>query len=234
MDIKYGSGEKIVSKTKNASLDRFLERGKDTPSVAVVADQLATIEMVAAEGLPPQEEGGRLGDASDVAALEKHVAGSQVEQRKNSQEDMILLQVDVGGQQQPPPFFSGSNRDNRMEGPGEDSSHLAGISLLKQGPMALRDNETMHGDKFFSLSDHSSWSSNLDLEADKTSSEFDSEVSSSALGKETQESSKNATVRKKQRKRSEQVGPNKHSINSKDTKGLKGLQWEYSKDDNVI
>ncbi|KAJ1100055.1 hypothetical protein NDU88_005144 [Pleurodeles waltl] len=87
---------------------------------------------------------------------------------------------------------------------------------------------------FFSLSDHSSWSSNLDLEADKTSSEFDSEVSSSALGKETQESSKNATVRKKQRKRSEQVGPNKHSINSLDTKGLQGLQWEYSKDDLTL
>ncbi|KAJ1208189.1 hypothetical protein NDU88_003575 [Pleurodeles waltl] len=94
----------------------------------------------------------------------------------------------------------------------------------------------MQGDKFFSLSDHSSWSSNeqLDLEADKTSSEFDSEVSSLALGKETHESSKNAMVRKKQRKRSQQVGPNKHSINSLDTKGLQGLQWEYSKDDLTI
>ncbi|KAJ1176088.1 hypothetical protein NDU88_001371 [Pleurodeles waltl] len=83
-----------------------------------------------------------------------------------------------------------------MEGPGEDSLHLAGISSLKQGPMVLRDNETMQGDKFFSLSDHSSWSSNeqLDLEAGKTSSEFDSEVSSSVLGKETHESSKNATT----------------------------------------
>ncbi|KAJ1208569.1 hypothetical protein NDU88_003953 [Pleurodeles waltl] len=241
MDIKHGSGEKIVSKIKNASLDRFLERRKDipargidTPSVAVVADQLATIEMVAAEGLPPQEEGGRQGDASDLAALEKHVAGSQVEQRKNSQDDMILSQVDVGGQQQPQHKFFGSNRDNRMEGAGEDSSHPAGISLLKQGPMVLRDNETMQGDTFFSLSDHSSWSSNLDLEADKTSSEFDSEVSSSALGKETHESSKNATVRKKQRKRSEQVGPNKHSINSLDTKGIQDLQWVYSKDDLTL
>ncbi|KAJ1173707.1 hypothetical protein NDU88_005533 [Pleurodeles waltl] len=92
----------------------------------------------------------------------------------------------------------------------------------------------MQGDTFFSLSDHSSWSSNLDLEADKTSSEFDSEVSSSALGKETHESSKNATVRKKQRKRSEQVGPNKHSTNSLDIKGLQGLQWEYSKDDLTL
>ncbi|KAJ1099280.1 hypothetical protein NDU88_004382 [Pleurodeles waltl] len=167
---------------------------------------------------PPPEEGGRQSGVLDVAALEKQVAGSQVEQRKNFQDDMILPQVDVGGQQQPQQKFLGSN--------GE-SSHLAGISLLKQGPMVLRDNETMQGDTFFSLWDHSSWSSNeqLDLEADKTSSEFDSEVSSLALGKETNESRKNATVRKKQRKRSEQVGPNKHSINSLDTKGLQGLQW---------
>ncbi|KAJ1190822.1 hypothetical protein NDU88_000141 [Pleurodeles waltl] len=94
----------------------------------------------------------------------------------------------------------------------------------------------MQGDTFFSLSDHSSWSSNeqLDLEADKTSSELDSELSSLALGRDSHESSKNATVRKKQRKRSEQVGPNKHSINSLDTKGLQGLQWEYSKDDLTL
>ncbi|KAJ1133229.1 hypothetical protein NDU88_011526 [Pleurodeles waltl] len=94
----------------------------------------------------------------------------------------------------------------------------------------------MQGDTFFSLSDHSSWSSNeqLDLEADKTSFELDSEVSSLALGRESHESSKNATVRKKQRKRSEQVGPNKHSINSLDTKGLQDLQWEYSKDDLAL
>ncbi|KAJ1214169.1 hypothetical protein NDU88_001795 [Pleurodeles waltl] len=39
---------------------------------------------------------------------------------------------------------------------------------------------------------------------------------------------------KKQRKRSEQVGPNKHSINSLDTKGPQGLQWEYSKDDLTL
>ncbi|KAJ1206837.1 hypothetical protein NDU88_002234 [Pleurodeles waltl] len=66
----------------------------------------------------------------------------------------------------------------------------------------------MQGDTFFSLSDHSSWSSNeqLDLEADKTSSELDSEVSSLALGRESHESSKNAT----------------------------GLQWEYSKDDLTL
>ncbi|KAJ1142698.1 hypothetical protein NDU88_009011 [Pleurodeles waltl] len=74
----------------------------------------------------------------------------------------------------------------------------------------------------------------LDLEADKTSSEFESEVSSLALGKELHKSSGNATVRKKQRKRSEQVGPNKHSINPLDTKGLQGLQWEYSKDDLTL
>ncbi|KAJ1197431.1 hypothetical protein NDU88_001291 [Pleurodeles waltl] len=94
----------------------------------------------------------------------------------------------------------------------------------------------MQGDTFFSLSDHSSWSSNeqLDSEADKASSELDSEVSSLAPGRESHGSSKNATVRKKQKKRSKQVGPNKHSTNSLDTKGLQGLQWEYSKDDLTL
>ncbi|KAJ1211550.1 hypothetical protein NDU88_006908 [Pleurodeles waltl] len=110
------------------------------------------------------------------------------------------------------------------------------LSQVERRPVELRDNETIQGDKFFSLSDHSSWSSNeqLDLEADKTSSEFESEVSSLALGKELQESSRSATVRKKQRKRSEQVGPNKHSTNPLDTKGLQGFQWEYSKDDLTL
>ncbi|KAJ1179408.1 hypothetical protein NDU88_004642 [Pleurodeles waltl] len=183
--------------------------------------------MAAAEGPPRQEDGGRQSDVVDVAALEKQVTGSQVEQRKNSQGDMILPQVDEGSQQQ--------SQQELLSGNG-DSPHLAGISLLKRGPVMLRDNETTQGDKFFSLSDHSSWSSNeqLDLEADKTSSELDSEVSALALGRESHESSKNATVRKKQRKRSEQVGPNKHSINSLDTKGLQGLQWEYSKDDLTL
>ncbi|KAJ1190823.1 hypothetical protein NDU88_000142 [Pleurodeles waltl] len=83
MDTKHGSGEKIVSKIKNASLDRIFERGKDilaggtdTPSVAVVAGQLATVAMAAAEAPPPQEDGGRQSDVVDVAALEKQVTGS--------------------------------------------------------------------------------------------------------------------------------------------------------------
>ncbi|KAJ1197430.1 hypothetical protein NDU88_001290 [Pleurodeles waltl] len=178
MDTKHGSGEKTGSKIKNASLDRFFERGKDilaggtyTPSVVVMADQLATIEMAAAEGPPPQEDGGRQSDGLDVAALGKQVTGSQAEQRKSFQGDMIPPQVDVGSQQQPQQELPNSNGD---------SSHFAGISLLKQGPVMVRDNEIMQGDTFFSLSDHSSWSSNeqLDSEADKASSELDSEVSS--------------------------------------------------------
>ncbi|KAJ1202736.1 hypothetical protein NDU88_006533 [Pleurodeles waltl] len=56
-------------------------------------------------------------------------------------------------------------------------------------------------------------------------------MSSLMLGKELHESDKNATVRKKQRKRSEQLGLNKHSANSPDTKGL---QWEYSKGDLTL
>ncbi|KAJ1113578.1 hypothetical protein NDU88_001820 [Pleurodeles waltl] len=140
---------------------------------------------------------------------------------------MILPQVDMGDHQQlqqEPPSGSG------------DSPRPGGTSVLKQRPVILRDNETIQGDKFFSLSDHSSWSSNeqLDLEVDKTSSEFESEVSSLALGRESHESSRNATVRKKQRKRSEQVGLNKHPINPLDTKGPQGLQWEYSKDDLTL
>ncbi|KAJ1219116.1 hypothetical protein NDU88_006687 [Pleurodeles waltl] len=231
MDIKQGSGEKVVSKNKNASLDRFLERGKDIlaagvdtpPTTVEEADPLVTSEMAAADGPPPQEDGGRRNDVVEVAALEKQVTGSQTEQRESMQSVMILPQVDMGNQQEP------------LSGNG-DWPCPPGISLLKQWPAILRDNETTQGDKFFSLSDHSSWSSNeqLDLEADKTSSELDSEVSSLALGRESHESSKNATVRKKTKKRSEQVGPNKHSINPLDTKGPQGLQWEYSKDDLTL
>ncbi|KAJ1120408.1 hypothetical protein NDU88_008578 [Pleurodeles waltl] len=129
---------------------------------------------------------------------------------------------------------TGSQMEQREQREGAQSART--LSQVERRPVELRDNETIQGDKFFSLSDHSSWSSNeqLDLEADKTSSEFESEVSSLALGKELQESSRSATVRKKQRKRSEQVGPNKHSTNPLDTKGLQGLQWEYSKDDLTL
>ncbi|KAJ1201629.1 hypothetical protein NDU88_005435 [Pleurodeles waltl] len=207
MDIKQGLGEKVVSKNKSASLDRYFEKGKDilvggadTPPTAVEeVDPPVTEEMAAIDGPPPHEGGERQSDVVDVATLQKQVAGSQTEQRESAQSAMILSQVE-------------------------------------QRPVILRDNKTIQGDTFFSLSDHSSWSSNeqLDLEADKTSSEFESEVSSLALGKELHESSRNATVRKKQRKRSEQVGPNKPSINPFDTKGLQGLQWEYSKDDLTL
>ncbi|KAJ1193583.1 hypothetical protein NDU88_002879 [Pleurodeles waltl] len=129
---------------------------------------------------------------------------------------------------------TGSLMEQREQREGAQGARS--LLQVERRPVELRDNETIQGDKFFSLSDHSSWSSNeqLDLEADKTSSEFESEVSSLALGKELQESGRSATVRKKQRKRSEQVGPNKHSTNPLDTKGLQGLQWEYSKDDLTL
>ncbi|KAJ1188716.1 hypothetical protein NDU88_005473 [Pleurodeles waltl] len=129
---------------------------------------------------------------------------------------------------------TGSQMEQREQREGAQGARS--LLQVERRPVELRDNETIQGDKFFSLSDHSSWSSNeqLDLEADKTSSEFESEVSSLALGKELQESGRSATVRKKQRKRSEQVGPNKHSTNPLDTKGLQGLQWEYSKDDLTL
>ncbi|KAJ1211605.1 hypothetical protein NDU88_006963 [Pleurodeles waltl] len=162
-----------------------------------------------------------------MAALENQVTGSQAKQRESVQSVIIFPQVDEGNRQQ--------SQQEPISGNG-DSPHPAGISSLKQGPAKLSDNETTQGGKLFSLSDYSSWSSDeqLDLEVDKTSSELDSEISSLALGRESHESSKNATVRKKQRKRSEQVGPNKHSTNPLDTKGLQGLQWEYSKDDLTL
>ncbi|KAJ1109277.1 hypothetical protein NDU88_006640 [Pleurodeles waltl] len=183
--------------------------------------------MAAIDGPPPHEGGERQSDVVDVATLKKQGTESQMEQRESVQNVRILPQVVMGGHQQ--------LQQEPLSGSG-DSPLPGGIRVLKQRPVILRDNETTQGDKFFSLSDHSSWSSNeqLDLEADKTSSEFESEVSSLALGKELHESSRNATVRKKQRKRSEQVGPNKHSINPLDTKGLRGLQWEYSKDDLTL
>ncbi|KAJ1177422.1 hypothetical protein NDU88_002677 [Pleurodeles waltl] len=207
-DIKQGLGEKVVSKNKSASLDRYFEKGKDilvggidTPPAAVEeADPLVNEEKTAID-VPPPHEGGQ-SDAEDVATLQKQATGSQMEQREQR----------------------------------EGAQGARSLLQVERRPVELRDNETIQGDKFFSLSDHSSWSSNeqLDLEADKTSSEFESEVSSLALGKELQESGRSATVRKKQRKRSEQVGPNKHSTNPLDTKGLQGLQWEYSKDDLTL
>ncbi|KAJ1143617.1 hypothetical protein NDU88_009923 [Pleurodeles waltl] len=207
-DIKQGLGEKVVSKNKSASLDRYFEKGKDilvggidTPPAAVEeADPLVNEEMTAID-VPPPHEGGQ-SDAEDVATLQKQATGSQMEQREQR----------------------------------EGAQGARSLLQVERRPVELRDNETIQGDKFFSLSDHSSWSSNeqLDLEADKTSSEFESEVSSLALGKELQESGRSATVRKKQRKRSEQVGPNKHSTNPLDIKGLQGLQWEYSKDDLTL
>ncbi|XP_069098299.1 deleted in malignant brain tumors 1 protein-like [Pleurodeles waltl] len=139
--------------------------------------------------------------------------------------DVATLQV-TGSQME--------QKEQREQREGAQSDRT--LSQVERRPVELRDNEIIQGDKFFSLSDHSSWSSNeqLDLEADKTSSEFESEVSSLALGMELQESSRSATVRKKQRKRSEQVGLNKHSTNPLDNKGLQGLQWEYSKDDLTL
>ncbi|KAJ1112701.1 hypothetical protein NDU88_000962 [Pleurodeles waltl] len=108
-------------------------------------------------------------------------------------EDVATLQKQATGSQM-------KQREQREGAQGARS-----LLQVERRPVELHDNETIQGDKFFSLSDHSSWSSNeqLDLEADKTSSEFESEVSSLALGKELQESGRSATVRKKQRKRSE-------------------------------
>ncbi|KAJ1205667.1 hypothetical protein NDU88_001095 [Pleurodeles waltl] len=108
---------------------------------------------------------------------------------------MTLAHVEVVGQQQQQQNSPGCDEANRVDSPAEDLLHSAGTSSLKQGLIASRDNEITQGDKFFSLSDHSSWSSNeqLDLEADRTSSELDSEMSSLVLGKESHESSKNAT-----------------------------------------
>ncbi|KAJ1154159.1 hypothetical protein NDU88_006913 [Pleurodeles waltl] len=184
------------------------------------------------KGSPAGRRGGRV-YTSDAVRPKKHVADNQVDWLNSSQNDMTLAHEEVVGQQQQQQNSPGCDEANRADSPAEDLLHSAGTSSLKEGLIASRDNEITQGDKFFSLSDHSSWSSNeqLDLEADRTSSKLDSEMSSIVLGKESHDSSKNATVRKKQRKRSEQLGLNKHSTNSLDTKGL---QWEYSKGDLTL
>ncbi|KAJ1148890.1 hypothetical protein NDU88_001714 [Pleurodeles waltl] len=130
----------------------------------------------------------------------------------------------------------GRNEASSGGSPTEDLVNLANASLLNDGKMEMaqltipRDKEMMQSDTFFSLSDHSSWSTNeqLDFEADKISSEPDSEISYLTSGKELHESGKSATVRKKQRKRSEHSGSTKHPAKPQDTKGL---QWDYSKGD---
>ncbi|KAJ1154736.1 hypothetical protein NDU88_007479 [Pleurodeles waltl] len=94
-------------------------------------------------------------------------------------------------------------------------------------PATTRDKDLVQSDTFFSLSDHSSWSSNerSGSEAEKISLEPDSEISSLASDKEFPKSGKITTVKKKLRKRSEHVGSTKHSSTPQDTKGL---QWDYS------
>ncbi|KAJ1216251.1 hypothetical protein NDU88_003855 [Pleurodeles waltl] len=207
-DIKQGLGEKVVPKNKSASLDRYFEKGKDI--------------LVGGTETPPAAV-----EEADPLVTEEMAAIDGPPPHEDGQSDV----VDVATLQKQ---ATGSQMEQREQREGTQSART--LSQVERRPVELRDNETIQGDKFFSLSDHSSWSSNeqLDLEADKTSSEFESEVSSLALGKELQESSRSATVRKKQRKRSEQVGPNKHSTNPLDTKGLQGFQWEYSKDDLTL
>ncbi|KAJ1109760.1 hypothetical protein NDU88_007119 [Pleurodeles waltl] len=119
----------------------------------------------------------------------------------------------------------------------EDLVNLANASLLNNGTMEMarlttpRDKEMMQNE-CFSLSDHSSWSSNeqLDFVVDKISSEPDSEMSS-LTGRELHESSESATVRKKLRKRRKHPGSIKHLAKPQDTKGL---QWDYSKGDLTL
>ncbi|KAJ1140803.1 hypothetical protein NDU88_007141 [Pleurodeles waltl] len=135
------------------------------------------------------------------------------------------------------PQSPGHNEASNGGSLSEDLVNLANTSLLNNGTMemaqltTIRDKEMMQSD-FFSLSDHSSWSCNeqLDFAVDKSSSEPDSEMSS-LTDRELHESGKSATVRKKLRKRSEHSGSIKHLAKPQDTKGL---QWDYSKGDLTI
>ncbi|KAJ1186898.1 hypothetical protein NDU88_003678 [Pleurodeles waltl] len=92
------------------------------------------------------------------------------------------------------PQSPGHNEASNGGSLSEDLVNMANASLLNNGTMEVarlttpRDKEMMQSE-FFSLSDHSSWSSNeqLDFAVDKISSEPDSEMSS-LTGKELHES----------------------------------------------
>ncbi|KAJ1180702.1 hypothetical protein NDU88_005919 [Pleurodeles waltl] len=153
-----------------------------------------------------------------------------VDLMNNRRADMALTQLETVQQKSP-----GS------DGPSlaEDLVNQGNVGPVNDGKMEAlrlatsRDKEVVQSDTFFSLAYHSSWSSNeqSDFEADKNSPEPDSEISSLASDKELLESGKSATVRKKQRKRSEHSGSVKHLPKPQDTKGL---QWDYSKGDLTL
>ncbi|KAJ1162989.1 hypothetical protein NDU88_003453 [Pleurodeles waltl] len=159
-------------------------------------------------------------------ANEKH----PVDLMNNRLADMALPQLEIV-QQRSPSSDGGSLAENLV-----NQGNVDAVNDGKMEAVCLatsRDREVVQSDKFFSLSDHSSWSSNehSDFEADKNSPEPDSEISCLASDRELLESGKSATVRKKQRKRSEHSGSVKHLLKPQDTKGL---QWDYSKGDLTL
>ncbi|KAJ1190270.1 hypothetical protein NDU88_007008 [Pleurodeles waltl] len=93
--------------------------------------------------------------------------------------------------------------------------------------MAVRDKEQGQGDKVFSLSDQSSWTSNEGSESEtgNISSELGSELSSPSSEQEQAENDKVTTVRKDQKKRKTQPSPAMHSLIPQETTDL---QWDYT------
>ncbi|KAJ1207856.1 hypothetical protein NDU88_003246 [Pleurodeles waltl] len=190
-EVKHGSGEKTSVKAKNTSLDRFFEKSREIApeetgmmSSLVVLEQSVPIETGSEAGLPSQEVTGGSEDHNlDVSQLKNYATGNQVDLMNNSQTDMTPTHLEAVRQQQRSP---GRNEASNSGSPTEDLVNLANESLINNGKMEMvrltipRDKEMMQSDTFVSLSDHSSWSSNeqLDFAVDKISSEPNSETSS--------------------------------------------------------
>ncbi|KAJ1150529.1 hypothetical protein NDU88_003320 [Pleurodeles waltl] len=240
VEVKHGLGEKTNANVKNTSLDRFffLNReaapGETGMAASVDASEQPGLTKTDLES-PLQEEleGSGDGISDDIIQLKNpcdmlpqicHMTENQADLMNSRRADKALIQPENVQQRSP---------DGNGGSLVEDLVNSGNMGLSNGGKMEAarsatpRDKEVVQSDTFFSLSDHSSWSSNerSDFEADKISLDSDSEISSLALDKELLESGKITTVRKKQRKRSEHLGSTKHLSIPQDTKGL---QWDYS------
>ncbi|KAJ1082231.1 hypothetical protein NDU88_002399 [Pleurodeles waltl] len=152
------------------------------------------LESSLQEGL----EGLRDGISDDIIQLKNPcdmlpqiypITENQADSMNNQRADKALIQPENVQQRSP---------DGKGGNLAEDLVNLDNVGLSNSGKMEAarsvtpRDKELVQSDKLFSLSDHSSWSSNerSDFEADKISLEPDSEISSLASDKELLESGK--------------------------------------------
>ncbi|KAJ1123236.1 hypothetical protein NDU88_001709 [Pleurodeles waltl] len=212
VEVKRGLGEKTNAKVKNTSLDRFFEKKRGgAPGETRMAASLDVSEQPGLPGTglesPMQEEleGSGDGISDDIIQLKNpchtlpqisHMTENQADLMNYRRADKALIQPENVKQRSP---------DGNGGSLVEDLVNSGNLGLSNGGnmeaarPATPRDKEVVQSDNFFSLSDHSSWSSNelSDFEADKISLEPDSEISSLASDKELLESGKITTVRKK-------------------------------------